>query len=103
MTGVKRWISALLAGANSIGIGHARGIDVAAIGFELDAADAVKIARRVEAFGVSPADFVKIHAVAAGLGLLQAQLMVAGFGLSQVEVAGWKMPQDWPVPASSSL
>ncbi len=42
----------------------------------------------MQALGLVAAHLVEVHAVAARLGLLQAQLMLAGLGLREVEAAG---------------
>ncbi len=74
--------------ARGIGIGHARGIDVAAIGLVHDAADAVEIDKRVQALGLVATHLVEIHPVKLGLRGLQPQLMFACFGLGKIERAG---------------
>ena len=44
----------------------------------------------MQAFGLVPADFVKVHPVEPGLGRLQAQLVLARLGLREIEAAGLK-------------
>jgi hypothetical protein len=77
-----------LARAHRIGIGHARGVHIAAIGLEHDAADAVEIDQRVQTLGLVAADLVEIHAVTPRLGLLQAQLVLPVLGLREIEEPG---------------
>ena len=55
--------SPTLARAHGIGIGHTAGVNIAAFGFEHDAADAIVIHQRVQLFGLVAGDFVKIHPV----------------------------------------
>ena len=81
-------LGATLARAGGIGVGDARRINIAALGLEHDAADAVIIDQWVQALGLITADLVEIHPVAAGLGLLQTQLMLARLGLRKIEAAG---------------
>ena len=63
--------------ADGIGIGHARGVHIAAIGLPHDAADAVEIHQRVQPLGLVAGNLVEIHAVEPRLGRLQPQLMHA--------------------------
>ncbi len=70
-------LGAALARALRIGVGHARRIDVAAVGFVHDAADAVEVGQRVHALGLVAAEFVEIDAEVLRLGRLDAQLVLA--------------------------
>ena len=74
--------------AERIGVRHARGVDVAAIGLEHDQPDTVIVHQRMQPLGLGPAHLVEIHAVAPRLGLLQAQLMLPVLGLREVERPG---------------
>ncbi len=71
-----------------IGHGDAGGIDIAAILLEHDAADAVKIDKRVFLFGFLAAEFVEFDTELTGLGALQAQLVFAVSCLGKVERTG---------------
>ena len=71
-----------------IGHRHARRIDIAALRFVHDAADAVEIHQGMQPLCLIPADLVKIHLVIARLGRLKPQLMFARPGLGKVEGAG---------------
>ena len=73
---------------DGIGIGHARRVNIAAIGFKHDAANAVEIDQRVQTLGLIAAHLMEVHAIAPRLGLLQAQLMLARLGLGQIQAAG---------------
>lgn len=82
--------------ARRIGRGHARRIDIAALRFVHDAADAVEIDQRMQTLGLIPADLVEIHLVIARLGRLKPQLVFARLGLGKVEGAGLKDPAALP-------
>ena len=77
-------------------MGYARRINVAAIGLKHDAADAVKVHKGMQTLCLVATNFVEIHAVAACLGGLYAQLMLAGFGLCQIQRAGLEYPATLP-------
>ena len=76
--------------ARSICVGDARRVHIAPIGFPHDAADAVEIDQRVQAFGLGPVHLEKIHVIEFGLGGLKAQLVFARLGLGQIERSGLK-------------
>ena len=78
---------AALACSRGIGMGHARRVDIAARGFEHDAADAVEIHQRVQAFGLVTAHLVEVQPVIFRLGSLQPQLVFARLGLRQIQRA----------------
>ena len=73
--------------ARGIGVRHARRIDAAAGGLEHDAADAREVHELVQPFGFVAADLVELHPVEPRLRGLDAQLMLARFGLGKVERA----------------
>ena len=81
-------LSPVLPRARRIGIGHARGVHIAARWFIHDAADAIKIHQRMQRFGLGPADLMKIQAVILGFGGLQPQLMLARLCLRQIQRSG---------------
>ncbi len=81
-------LSAVLARARGIGVGDARRIDVAAVLLVHDAADAVVIDQRMQRLGLRAVDLAKGQPVVFRLGRLQAQLMLARFGLREIERAG---------------
>ena len=76
--------------ARRIGMGHARRVHVAAIGFIHDRSDAVEIHQRVQIARFVTGDFIEIHAIELGLGRLQPELMFTRLGLRQIERAGLK-------------
>ena len=71
--------------ARRIGHGHARWVDIAALGFVHDAADAVEVHQRMQPFGLIPAHLIEIHPVIFRLRRLQAQLMLARLRLRKIE------------------
>ena len=69
-------------------MGDAGRIDIAALGFEHDAADAGEIDQRVQPFGLGPADLVEIHPVISGLCRLKPQLVFPCLGLGKIKRSG---------------
>ena len=74
-------------GALGVGLGHAGGIDVAAVRLEHDAADAGQVEQRMKLLGLGDGDLVEVDLEVLGLGRLQAELVLAIRRLRHVEGA----------------
>jgi hypothetical protein len=78
-------LGAALTRTLSVSMGNARRIDVTAVGFVHDAADAVEIGERMHALGLVTRQFVELDLEVLRLGGLHAQLVLAVRGLREVK------------------
>ena len=75
---------------------HSRRIDIAAIGFEHDAANIIKLGQRMQLQRPLPADFMEVQTVVSPFCLLKTQLLLARFRLGQIKHARLKNTATLP-------